>query len=70
MQKTIPVFGVDQERECIILYDGTCYAVDTWYNPVGLECEKEKASLAVFQGPYDQWFAVDLRSINMPDVVH
>lgn len=63
----IAVFGVDQESEQVILYDGTSYDIDAWYNPIGQECDKEKASVAVFQGPSDQWFAVDLRSLHIPE---
>lgn len=67
MPRVIPVFGVDVDQEQVILVDGTIFSVDAWYDPMSQQCTKERACAAVFAGPGGQWYAVDLRSMHVPD---
>jgi len=68
--KLSPVFAVDFDRGVVFLEDGTSWSVETWYDPLAQECTPDKAMACVFQGPHSLWFAVDLRDVHYPNVVH
>jgi hypothetical protein len=64
------VFAVDLETEVVILEDGSTYPVDTWYDPIARECTPDRAMAFVFQGPFELWFAVNIKDIHLPDVIN
>lgn len=65
-----PVFAVDLETETALLEDGTRWLVDTWYDPIGRECTPDRAMACIFQGPFNLWFAVDLKAVHLPDIIN
>ncbi len=64
------VFGIDFEEREIIFFDGSRAKVETWYDPLGRECEPKAARAVTFQGDGGVWFALDLYSFHFPPVVH
>lgn len=65
-----PPFGVDFDACEVILFDGTRWPVETWYDAMSNECEPERAAACIFQGAFALWYAVDLRALHYPDVVN
>lgn len=65
-----PIFAVDFETETVMLEDGSRWCVDTWYDPLARECPPHRAMACIFQGPFDMWFAVDLKAIHVPDIIN
>lgn len=65
-----PVFAIVFDEQRVILEDGTSWPVDTWYDPLAKECTPDRAMACVFKGPYDLWFAIDIRDVHFPAVVH
>ena len=68
--RLIEVFGIDFPADQIVMANGQRFDVDKWYSPIGQECDKSQASVVVFQGPHQMWFAVDVRAVCIPEVVH
>lgn len=68
--RTPPPFAVDFEAEEVVLFDGTRWPVDTWYDAMTQECGPDRACACVFQGAFGLWYAVDIRSLHYPNVVN
>jgi hypothetical protein len=64
------IFGVDFDREEVVLVSGARFIVDAWYDVQGEECEPLRACTCIFKSPAGVWYAVDLAAYHTPVTVH
>ena len=64
------IFGVDFERGEVVLFSGARFAVDTWYDVQGEECDPLQARACIFRSPAGVWYAVDLAAHHTPATIH